>query len=385
MENLKIHNFGPIGEANINFGDLTILVGPQASGKSLLLELLKLIIDKDFILTSLRQYNYILNNDFRKVLDIYFGDGMSKIVKSDTTVEFDNRRINFSDLVDSKRRKDKAKERLFYIPAQRILGIVDGRPRNFMEFDMSTPYVLRIFSETIRVFLQGEMGDPKNLFPIHVRLKDGLKQSFDHSIFHGGKIVMEESSGQKRMKMQIDDMILPFMTWSAGQKEFMPLLVAFYCLSGPPAKVIKKDNYQIVIIEEPEMGLHPQAIISVLMEILELLSSGKKVIVSTHSATVLEFAWAFKILSKLPSEKQLNAICKLLKINKSSSVGKMLTRVVNKDIKTYYFSRGENGKVKTKDISTLNAGDENTDISEWGGISSFTSAATEIVYEYSNE
>ena len=26
--------------------------------------------------------------------------------------------------------------------------------------------------------------------------------------------------------MKIDDMNIPFMTWSAGQKEFMPLLIA---------------------------------------------------------------------------------------------------------------------------------------------------------------
>ena len=42
---LKIQNFGPIKKAQINFGDLTFLIGPQASGKSLSLELLKLIIE----------------------------------------------------------------------------------------------------------------------------------------------------------------------------------------------------------------------------------------------------------------------------------------------------------------------------------------------------
>ena len=37
MEKLKLKSFGPISEAEINFGDLTLLVGPQASGKSILL------------------------------------------------------------------------------------------------------------------------------------------------------------------------------------------------------------------------------------------------------------------------------------------------------------------------------------------------------------
>ena len=40
MNELKVENFGPIGKAHVEFGDLTILVGAQASGKSLFLELL---------------------------------------------------------------------------------------------------------------------------------------------------------------------------------------------------------------------------------------------------------------------------------------------------------------------------------------------------------
>ena len=35
MNSLNIHNFGPIREVNLNFGDLTVLIGAQASGKSL--------------------------------------------------------------------------------------------------------------------------------------------------------------------------------------------------------------------------------------------------------------------------------------------------------------------------------------------------------------
>lgn len=73
---------------------------------------------------------------------------------------------------------------------------------------------------------------------------------------------------KRTMKFEI-----PFMAWSAGQKEFMPLLLAIYCLSGPPTQVIDKESYNWVIIEEPEMGLHPQAVLSVLLEIIELIQA----------------------------------------------------------------------------------------------------------------
>lgn len=46
MERLEVQSFGPIGKVSIEFGDLTLLIGPQASGKSIFLQLLKLLVDK---------------------------------------------------------------------------------------------------------------------------------------------------------------------------------------------------------------------------------------------------------------------------------------------------------------------------------------------------
>lgn len=43
---LNLRNLGPIREADLTFGDLTVLTGPQASGKSIALQVLKLAIDQ---------------------------------------------------------------------------------------------------------------------------------------------------------------------------------------------------------------------------------------------------------------------------------------------------------------------------------------------------
>ncbi|HRI68301.1 MAG TPA: hypothetical protein PK156_28925 [Polyangium sp.] len=39
MKRLRVTGFGPIRQADVKFGDLTVLVGPQASGKSLFVQL----------------------------------------------------------------------------------------------------------------------------------------------------------------------------------------------------------------------------------------------------------------------------------------------------------------------------------------------------------
>jgi energy-coupling factor transporter ATP-binding protein EcfA2 len=380
MKNLYISNLGPIGQVSVDFGDLTFLVGPQASGKSLFLELLKYIVDKEYILSNLRKYNFIIDKkNPQKVLDVVFGDGLNKMFKPETEILFDNETISIDTLT---KRNVPQKESMFYIPAQRILSIADGRPKNFMEFDLSTPYVLRAFSETLRTYIQGFMGDPNTIFPISNRLKGVLKQSFNDNIFYGGKIVMEENAGQKKFQMKIDDMNLPFMTWSTGQKEFMPLLIAFYCLSGPSSSVFKKDNYQYVVIEEPEMGLHPQAIKAILLEVLELLHNGLKVIISTHSTTLLDFAWAFNAIKNSSSDKKEDAMFKLFNIRKSQASRQLFDSLFDKTLSTYYFSRAASGKVESTDISSLDAGSDNQAISGWGGLSQFSADAADVVYKY---
>ena len=46
---LQLKNIGQITDADIRFGDLTVFVGPQATGKTIALEFLKLAVDLDAI------------------------------------------------------------------------------------------------------------------------------------------------------------------------------------------------------------------------------------------------------------------------------------------------------------------------------------------------
>lgn len=382
MDILKIKKFGPIQSVDVTFGDLTILIGPQASGKSLFLELFKLIQDRAYVADTLRRYNYILSkSDANLFLDYYFGEGLHTLFREDTEIEAFGKAFSPNDLLIKSKSSQLCRESVFYVPAQRILGISDGRPKNFMEFDSSAPFVLKNFSEILRVFIQGGLGNPDVIFPMRSRLKEAVRDSIDKSVFHGAKVVIDQSTGQRKMKLQVTDTNLPFMTWSAGQKEFMPLLLAMYCLSGPPTSVIRKKDYKWVIIEEPEMGLHPRAIETVILEIIELMQSGYKVIVSTHSPTMLEFAWVYESLKNLPAEQLHDALCELFGIRKGSTTARVFDGLQNKVSKAYFFSANHGG-VESTDISSLDVGDENPMIAEWGGLSAFSGKASDVVSKY---
>ncbi len=373
MDRLNISNFGPIKEANVVFGDLTFIVGPQATGKSLFLELFKLIVDKNNIVSTLKK-NYVIK-DRNDLVDCYFGKGMSSLFNN-TKVIFNNKDFDIDSLLNLNR---TAEEKIFYIPAQRIMSFNDGSPKGFIDFNLSTPYVLRSFSESLRQFIQG-MDDFKIFSGIDRYKSFGLKNNVHNSIFHEADLVLDMSQLKRELKLKVGDMQIPFMAWSAGQKEFMPLFLAFYSLTVP-FNLIKRPDYKWAIVEEPEMGLHPKAIESVLLEILDLMNKGYKVVVSTHSSTFLDFAWTFNCIKKNDDNTVKKALNELFGFE-SNTAGDLFDNIKKKSIKTFFSAKSNADGVEFTDISSLDACNDNSDISEWGGLSSFAGRASEVVSKY---
>lgn len=380
-DRISVKNFGPIREVDVELGDLTVLIGAQASGKSLFLQMFKLIKDRSAILKSLENYGFVVNNKLENLLNRYLGEGLSSMWNEESEFILNDKIFDRKSFECSP--KGNPSDQVFYIPAQRILSIADGRPKYFMEFSENDPFVLRKFSDTLRLLVQNGLGDSGVLFPLPNRLKSAIKKMYDRAIFHGGKVVLEEKSGQRKIAMNVENMRLPLMTWSAGQKEFMPLLMAFYCLSGPPQNVVNRKEYEYIILEEPEMGLHPLAIQTIILQMIEFMHAGYKVVVSTHSTVLLEFVWAYNYLKNIPENKRVGALCEVFGIQSSKKNNlNFLNDIYGKDIKTYYFSRDSSGKVGAKDISSLDVYSDDVAMNEWGGLTQFSSKANEVVSKY---
>jgi energy-coupling factor transporter ATP-binding protein EcfA2 len=384
MEHLKIKSLGPIKEANIKFGDLTLFVGPQASGKSILLQMVKLVMDRHNIPSILKQNNYEWGKKTDVFLDSFFGESMSAIWNADTSIEFDGQKYKQSSFLPKQGITDSSRsEKLFYIPAQRVVTMNQGWPRNFGSFDIGDPFVLKQFSETVRVLMEKETinGGSKHskVFPKPNRIKEPLRRILDEAIFHGASVESDNSSLKRRFILEVGNSKLPFMTWSAGQKEFMPLLLSLYYLM-PSAKVKLKDDIQAVIIEEPEMGLHPKAIQALMVVFLELIARGYKIIISTHSPVLLELLWAMNYIKNCKGTSADLFELFSQKNNSSNAAIKSTfdTVIKEKTFATYYFNQANDG-VTIKDISTLDAGNDDNAISNWGGLTDFASKAGDIV------
>ena len=375
MERIKLTALGQIHEADITFGDLTIFVGEQATGKGILLQLVKLILDADDITQTLKKNGFDWHEKIEHFLSLYFGEGMEGIWDPVVTkITVDDKAFELDRILTKKRRK-KA-ESLCMIPAQRVITLKDGWPRAFTDYAIGDSYIVKQFSEQLRLLMEMKLGNGEDtIFPQAGRFNKVVRDAIGESIFGGAKVKLDRSGLRKRIVLEITDNQLPFMVWSTGQREFVPLLMGLdrLMLSGGAAK---KNNLKWVIIEEPEMGLYPKGVTALLTILLDLLKRGYKVIVSTHSSQILNFVWATQLLVKWNAGPA--PLLKLLDVN-ATPFSKELAKTVleGKRFKTYYFSSDD----RVKDISTLDPEDPDDAVSDFGGLTAFSTKVSEVLSE----
>jgi hypothetical protein len=374
MTTLNIRNLGQIKEASLSFGDLTVLVGPQATGKSIALQLLKLMLDTGQVQEEMGKYGLDWEHKLPDFLDVYFGEGMRSIWREgSTSIEWEGKPVDLPQI--AKRKRPNKEETLFFIPAQRVLALRDGWPRPFTDYTPGDPFAVREFSEKLRVLVEQEFGATVDLFPQERRLKREFRDLLQRHVFSNFHLKVDKFRSQKRLVLGPDETkdSLPYMVWSAGQREFVPLLLGFYWLM-PPTKVSTRDQIKWVVLEELEMGLHPRAIAVVLLLVLELLARGYRVCLSTHSPQVLDAVWALKHLKANGADA--DAILDIFEAEHTQAMRKLAGTVMAKILKVFYFDR-ETGK--TSDISELDASAEEEGQSGWGGLSEFSGRANRAV------
>jgi len=373
IKRLCLENVGQIRKAEIEFGDLTVLVGPQATGKTVFLEFLKLVVDTGHIHSELIKHGLDWNNDRDKFLGIYLGEGMQRVWSSASTMAIDGSRKELDDFV--RRRNRTKKNYVFYIPAQRVLTLANGWPRPFQGFGAQDPFIVRDFSEQFRILIDREFSRGGSLFPQTNRLKSAYRSLLQEHVFGDFELRIDTHGAQRRLVLAKGDAAstIPFMAWSAGQREFVPLLLGLYWLL-PAAKISRRDALEWVVIEEAEMGLHPSAISTVLLIVLELMSRGYKVCLSTHSPHVLDVVWGLRTLQQHKCES--DRLLDLFGCRKTPQTRAMADSVLKKEARVYYFDplSGE-----ARDISHLDPSAEDRIESGWGGLTEFSGHVADIV------
>lgn len=377
LPRLRLEQFGPIKHADVAFGDLTVVVGPQATGKSLFLQALKLYIDQDHVHDMFARHSMSFSDRSGPFLDAYFGKGMSRIWRSDSVMEWGRKEVDFDKLTRSTKGRSRY-QKLFYIPAQRVMSLPGGVSQNFGTFNYGDPYTLRAFSDAVHDLIQNEFGARDELFPAPNRLNAVLRRPIEEHLFGGKELVIDHADYTKRLALKLsDDSRIGFLSWSAGQREFTPMLMGLYWLCTTALKRKSGENasetIDWVVIEEPEMGLHPRAIQAVLLLVLELLRRGYRVVVSTHSPVVLEMVWALSEFQRLGVDETF--VRDLFSMPAQPQAKELSKAALKKRLKVYYFDR----MGSAQDISGLNPFAEESGEADWGGLVEFATHTNDCV------
>ena len=373
---LSVANFAHISDVRLTLGDLTVLVGPQGAGKSLALQWLKASVDGRQVLDALRAAGHATDKP-EVVVDLIFGTGMAPAWREGSAVSLAGKNIGPRSLS----RVGNGKERLFFIPAHRSMLISDGWAAPFQKLGSDTPAVARLFSQNLFDRFSGK--DAGTLFPIEKRLKKEIRDQIDGAVFHGGKVGVEEDAQHaRRLRLVHGGMHLPFMTWTAGQREFTPLLLALYHLL-PSTQLRKREETEWVVLEEPEMGLHPQAITAVMLLVLDLLWRGYRVVLSTHSPHVLTMMWMMQQLKAHKARWQI--VCEAFNVKAPAQMRQVAQAALTKDYRVHLLEFDAKGKVTSKEISGLDPSAEDEREAGWGGLTGYSSGFGDAVRLAVNE
>ncbi|MBK7926672.1 MAG: ATP-binding protein [Bryobacterales bacterium] len=136
--------------------------------------------------------------------------------------------------------------------------------------------------------------------------------------------------------------------------------------------------YPWLIVEEPELGLHPEGIMVAMGALLELLSIPSqpplRLCISTHSNAVLDVVWALRQFQGHAASHRL--VLRMLGLPSTPELETMAQRLLQKKFAVYYFDRNTG---TTSDISNLDPGSADSIEAGWGGLTGWSGEIGNLV------
>jgi len=372
---LRIENFGPIRKVEVPFADITVLVGPQATGKSLVLQWLKLAVERVQIPNNLAGQGFVVWNDPRALAGRFFGRDYADSVTEETSVTFAGSPVELKRIAKKAARRDLTG--VLFIPAHRALVMSTGWPLLFREHGDDTPYVVREFSESIWAALH--TGSEEPVLSSVLGFPRELWRKLDDAVFHAGRVsVARDQLGKLQLKLIHDRRVrLSTMEWTTGQREVFPLLVGLTQVLPIDKPNWASERTEWVVVEEPELGLHPDGILAVMCLLLEVARRGHRIVLSTHSPLVLDVLWSMQQLRGKPRADR--KLLQILGVEDTHAMRVYAQEILRKDQSIMYLSFEGGAKVHSRDISNLDPGSPEKAEAQWGGLLGHSTRIADVV------
>lgn len=336
MRRLNVESFSCIDAADLELGNLTVLIGPQASGKSVLAKLVYFFNDllhaQFFTLrecSDLEEFRQHVKEEFQRLfpssawgskkftLQYSAGDYQVSIsrVTPRKSLNSSNLRVGLSPyfnhqytesleafkagkereesdddlwaMIDLQNNATKAIEkhlgkyysgRQLFIPAGRSFFTNAGKAFLILEQGKLLDPILIDFGQFFTSW-RGRLG--------YLRRKNNEWFEELNRVLLGGELTIERG---EEFLITEDGRKMPFKATSSGQQELLPLVLALCAWGNPEGRKNKPWTRQIMYIEEPEAHLFPSAqslLVQYLAQTINASQGRRDLFLTTHSPYVL--------------------------------------------------------------------------------------------------
>jgi len=305
LNKLHIKDFKCFSELNLELSNLNLLVGTNSSGKSTIIQALLLLVNnitnktdsplnghlvslgsfsesRNFI-TNAREFLISVSNDLENLEMKFFID------------QNDEEGCNLNILKDSKILKkylNYNNKNIHYLSAKRI-GSQDLYNKNFDRYDE-----FGIFGEYAIDYFEKNKNNPIEKYLIKDKISSILGRQVNHWLkkILNSEIETEDIKGTDRVKAQYsynENRKVRSKNIGSGISYIISILVI--CLSS------KKDD--IIIIENPEIHLHPKAQSFLTEFFVFVANQGIQLIIETHSDHIFNGTRKFIFNKAIEKEK----------------------------------------------------------------------------------
>lgn len=287
LDRIKIKGFKSIKEADIPLTNLNVLIGANGAGKSNFISFFKML-------------NAIKNNDEEDYVAksgganklLYFGSKVTKEIEIDLIIKKNNELISHSfnlELIIG----DKLKKGRYF-----ILNDTPVQPKDFYGFPLDFyTYHFNDTSNEARIKLTTNINDNEYIKPDGANLSAYLyliKEKYPEIYTQILKSVQLVAPFIKDFRLRpnpLNPEIIRLEWVHKGQEEYYFDIsdlsdgtLRFICLA---TLLLQPNPPETIIIDEPELGLHPYAI-SILASLIRKASFDNQIIISTQSVELVD-------------------------------------------------------------------------------------------------
>lgn len=275
---LELENIGIIKKANINIDGLTVIAGENDSGKSTVGKVLYNLVKFTAIASNTR--GSIESNDLYKS---YFNEYIDKLFKKQISkngnIKFEYEKINFNFIIKNNFCSDFKLSKNFKNEESKL----------FRPIFIDTPFIWNIYN-TLKTIS-------------NLNKQDSFIDEVDFEVSEITKdlylSLSIKSKKQTNLNLNIKDIIEGEFEESLGEYQFnkngekinlinTAMGVKYFGI----LQVLEKNNHlfenQILILDEPEVHLHPKWQLKLAKVITKLVQNGVKVLINSHSPYMIQ-------------------------------------------------------------------------------------------------